>query len=159
MSSFHRKIPKNPSGSRAGAAWRNVLPSADHILAQPLKRCCASRIKLNKTFEFEKKETKHTLFTKNTPFLGVWVCRRKNFFTLSSNYAQSPKKSRNLFVLQFCSWSGSFWHDEMRIWLCLYFQHVTRYIGTDFVEEADKKCKDQKRSLFRKGWFDRKVYF
>ena len=59
-----------------------------------------------------------------------------------------PKTVKNLFVRQFCSWDGSFRHGEMKIWLCLYFQHVTRYIGTDFVEESRQKCKDQKRSIF-----------
>ena len=59
-----------------------------------------------------------------------------------------PKTVKNLCVLQFCSWDGSFRHGEMKIWLCLYFQHVTRYIGTTLWKKADKKCKDQKKSIF-----------
>ena len=59
-----------------------------------------------------------------------------------------PKTGKILFTLQFCSRDGSFRHGEMKIWLCLYFQHVMRHIGTDFVEERRQKCKDQKRSIF-----------
>ena len=80
--------------------------------------------------------------------VGVWDCGRRNFITLSPSYKQSLKNHGNLFLLQSWSWDGSFRHGEMKIWLCLYFQHVTRYIGTDFVEESRQKCKDQQRSIF-----------
>ena len=62
-----------------------------------------------------------------------------------------PKTMKNLFPLQFCSWDGSFRHGEVRIWLCLYFQHVTRYIGTDFVEESRQNAKIRKGAFFAKG--------
>ena len=46
-------------------------------------------------------------------------------------------------------------------WLCLYFQHVTRYIGTDSDGRKEtKKCKDQNRSIFlAKGALIRKSVF
>ena len=122
-----------------------TVPGAGHISAQPSKRCSASRIKPKETVELAKK-TKHTLFW------GVWVCERKNFFTSSPSYKQSPKTVKNLSVLQFCSWDGSFRHGEMKISLCLYFQHVTRYIGTDFVEESRQQMqRSEEEHFFAKG--------
>ena len=70
-----------------------------------------------------------------------------------------PKIVKNLFVLQFCSWDGSFRRGEMKIWLCLYFQHVMRYIGTDFVEESRREMqRSEKEHIFGEGCFDRKEY-
>ena len=47
----------------------------------------------------------------------------------------------------------------MKIWLCLYFQHVKRYIGTDFVEESRQKMqRSEEEHCFREGCFDRKEY-
>ena len=127
------------------STW-NILPDADHMLAQPLKRCNASRIKPNETFDLAKKRQNIALFG------GGEGCGRKNFFTLSPSYKQSPKKRENLFVLQFCSWDGSFRHDEMKMWLCLYFQHVTRYIGTEFVEESRHRMqRSEEEHVFTKG--------
>ena len=80
----------------------------------------------------------------------------ENFFTCrqSTNKVQKIVK---IFVPQFCSWDGSFRHGEMKIWLCLYFQHVTRYIGTDFVEESRRQIqRSEEEHFFRKGYFDRK---
>ena len=94
------------------------IPGADHILAQPLKRCSASRIKPNETV-------------------------------------------KNLFVLQFCSWRGSFGHGEMKIWLCLYSQHVTRYIWNWFCGRKQTKNGKIRRGAFfsrRVLWLER-VYF
>ena len=68
-----------------------------------------------------------------------------------------PKTVKNLPPLQFCSWDGSFRHDEMKIWLCLYFQRVTRYIGTDFVEESRQKMqRSEEEHFFREGYCDTK---
>ena len=70
-----------------------------------------------------------------------------------------PKTVKNFFVLQFCSCDGSFRHGEMKIWVCLDFQHVTRYIGTDFVEERRQKIqRSEKEHFFHEGCFDRKEY-
>ena len=70
-----------------------------------------------------------------------------------------PKTMKNLFVLQFCSWDGSFGHGEVKIWLCLYFQHVTRYIGTDLKEESRQNMqRSEGEYLFREGCFDRTEY-
>ena len=81
---------------------------------------------------------------------------RKNFFSLSPSYVRSLKNRENLFVLQFCSWDGSFQHGEMKIWLCLYFQHVTRYSGTDLVEESRQNMqRSEKEHSFREGCRDR----
>ena len=89
------------------------------------------------------KETQHTLFW------GV----RKNYFSLSPTYKQSPKnREKSLLVLQFCTWDGSFRHGEMKIWLCLYFQHVTRYNETDFVEERRQEMlRSEKEHFFTKN--------
>ena len=122
--------------------WSDIAPGADHILAQPLKRCSASRVKPNETFELAQK--KHNILC-----LECAGCAEERISSRCRQVTSKvPKTVKNLFVLQFCSWDGSFRHGEMKIWLCLYFQHVTRYIGTDFVEESRQKCKDQKRSIF-----------
>ena len=79
------------------------IPGADHILAQTLKRCSASRIKPNETSELAKKRQNILLFqgVKTYFVLGcentlcVGVCRRKNFFRLSPSYVQSPKNREN----------------------------------------------------------------
>ena len=88
----------------------------------------------------------------------MWCARGRISSHCRQVTSKVPKTVKNLFVIQCCSWGGSFRHDEMKIWLCLYFQHVTRYLGTDFVEESRRKCKDQKRSIFSRrvlwqmGW-------
>ena len=91
------------------------VPGADHILAQPLKRWSASRIKPNETFELAKK-------TQNILCCGVCgVCGRKNFFTLSPSYKQSPKKRQKSLcstVLQL-RWVISTWWDE-NMTLCVF---------------------------------------
>ena len=93
-----------------------------------------------------KKETKHTLF---------WGGGGRERTSLRCR--QVPKAVKDFFVLQFCSWDGSFRHGEMKIWLCLYFQHVTRYIGTDFVEEGRQKMqRSENEHFFREGCCDRK---
>ena len=90
---------------------------------------------------------------------GVWGVREKGFLFVVV-MRKVPKTGKNIFVLQFCSWDGSFRYDEMKIWLCLYFQHDTRYIGTDFVEESRQKMqRSEKEHLFAKGALIRRVYF
>ena len=69
-----------------------------------------------------------------------------------------PKTVKNLFVLQFCSWDRSSRHGEMKIWLCLYFQHVTRYLEIEFLEESRQKMQRSEEHFFREGCFDRKEY-
>ena len=102
---------------------------------------------------------KRSNLQKRDKILCFGVCGRKTFFTLSPSYKQSPKTVKHLFVLQFWSWDGSFGHGEMKIWLCLYFQHVTRYIGTDFVEESRQKMqRSEEEHVFREGCFGRKEY-
>ena len=86
-----------------------------------------------------KKETKHTL-------LGGGG--RKNSLLFYQVMHKVPTTVKNFFIRQFCSWDGSFRHGEMKMSLCLYFQYVTRYLGTDFVEKSRRKCKDQERSIF-----------
>ena len=119
------------------------LPGADHILAQPH----ASHASPNETFEFAKKRQK---------ILCFGMCGRENFFTLLPSCAQSPKTVKNLFVLQFWSWNGSFRHGEMKIWLCLYFSMSWGILELILWKKADKKCKDQKGAFFCEGCFDRK---
>ena len=104
-----------------------------------------------------KKETKDTLFW------GVWVCGcvgERISLLCRQVTSKVPKTVKNLFVLQFCSWDGSFRHGEMKRSLCLYFQHVTRYIGTDFVEESRRKMqRSEEEHFFREGCSDRKEFF
>ena len=100
-----------------------------------------------------KKETKHTLY---------WVCGcvgERICLHCRQVTSKVPKTVKNLIVLQFSTWDGSLRHGEMRIWLWLYFQHVTRYIGTDFVEESRRKVqRSEKEHFSREGCFDRKEY-
>ena len=72
-----------------------------------------------------------------------------------------PKTVKNLVVLQFCSWDGSFGQGEMKMWLCLYFQHITGYIGTDFVEESRQKMqRSEEEHLFsRRVLWQERVHF
>ena len=96
---------------------------------------------------------------KRQNILCFGVCGRQNFFTLSPSYTLSPKnleKSLSPTVLEL-GWVIR--NDEMKIWLCLYFQHVTRYIRTDFVEESRQKMqRSEEEHFFRKGCSER-VYF
>ena len=62
------------------------LPGAEHILAQPLKRCSASRIKPNETFKLAKNR-------QNIPlFWGVRGVREKEFLYV---VAKLRAKSQN----------------------------------------------------------------
>ena len=124
-----------------------IIPGADHILAQPLKQCSVSRIKPNETFELAKKR-QNMLFLQNILCFGV--VPEKGFpHVVAKLHAKSQNPWKISLSYSLAVKMGSFRHGEMKIWLCLYFQHVTRYIGTDFVEEKQtKKCKDQKRSIF-----------
>ena len=125
------------------------IRGADHILAQPFKQCSASRIKPNETFEVPKKRQKILCFRGGG---------EKEFLYVVAKLRTKSQKPRKI------SWSYSFavemGHFDMvrwKIWLCLYFQHVTRYIGTDFVEESRQKMqRSEEEHFFRKGCFDRK---
>ena len=129
------------------------MPGADHMLAQPLKRSSASRIRSNETFELAKKREKIFCF-------GVCGCVEERISLRCRQVTHKvPKTMENLFVLQFPSWDGSFRHGEMEIWLCLYF-HVTRYIGADFVEKSRQKLqRSEKEHFFAKGALIRKNIF
>ena len=119
------------------------IPGADHMLAQLLKRCRSSRIKPNETLELAKKETKHTLFW------GVWVCERKDFFTLSPSYAQSSKKPWKISLSD--SFAVEMGHFDMARWkydsVCI-FSMLQDTLELILWKKADKTCKDQKRSIF-----------
>ena len=115
------------------------VPGADHTLAQPSKRYSASRIKPNETFELATKRQKILCF-------GCEV--REVLYFVAKLQSKSQKTVKNLFVLQFCSWDGSFRYGEMKIWLCLYFQHVTKYIETNFVEESRQKMQRSEEEHF-----------
>ena len=94
-----------------------------------------------------KKEAKHTLVLGCAGERISLHCRQVT--------SRVPKTMKNLCVLQFCSWDGSFRHGKMKIWVCSYFQHVTRYIGTDFVEESRQKMqRSEKENFFREKCFD-----
>ena len=105
-------ISKLPHSTPTGKVSCPIyIPGANHILAQPLKRCSASRIKPKETFELAKKK-------QNILCFGVCeVCGcvgEKNLFTLSPSYVQSPKnREKSLYptVLQL-RWVISTWRDE-----------------------------------------------
>ena len=138
-------------GQKKGKKISSAIPGADHILAQPLKRYSDSCIKPNETFELAKKRQNIVCFGV-CGCVGEWISSRCRQVT-----SKVPKTVKNLVVLQFCTWDGSFRHGEMKIWLCLYFQHVKRYIRTDFVEESRQQMqKSETKNCFREGCFDRK---
>ena len=148
--------------------WFLNIPGADHILAQPLKRCSASRIKSNETFELAKTRRntlwfgvwKHTLFWGVKTYSVLGCVGERISLRCRQVTSKVPKTVKNLFVLQFCSRDGSFRHDEMKIWLCLYFQHVTRHIGTDFAKENRQKVqRSEEEYFFGEGCFDKKECF
>ena len=100
----------------------------------------ASRINPNETFEVAKKETKYTL-------LETVVGERKNFLTLPLKYAQSPRncqKSLCPTVLQLRWVYMVRWKYES---VCI-FSMLWDTLGLILWKKADKKCKDQKRSIF-----------
>ena len=128
----------------------DTLPGADCVLAQLLKWYSTSPIKPNETFELAKKR-------QNILITGMWGGR----ISLSCHQVTRKvlKAVENLFILQFCSWDGSFRHGERKRGLCLYFQCVTRYIGTDFVEESRLEMQRSKEEHFlREGCLDRTEY-
>ena len=118
-----RKFPRE-NESRSGAfdvllmEIKCNIPGADPILAQPLKRCSASRIKPNETFEVAKKRWNILCFGV-CGCVDVWVCRcvgvwRKKFLyvvvKLQAKF-QKPWKSPCPTVLQL-RWVISTWWDE-----------------------------------------------
>ena len=135
------------------------IPGADHILAQPSKRCSASRIKIEWNVRTCKKEKKHSVWgvAGCAGCAGVW---EKEFpYIVAKLQAKSQKPSKIYLFLQFCSEDESFRHGEMKMGLCLYFQHVTRHIGTDFVEGSRQKMqRSEEEHFFGEGCFDRKDY-
>ena len=117
-----------------------AVPGADHILAQPLKRCSASRIRPNETFKLAKKRRK---------ILCFGLCGRKDFFRLSPSYKQSPENRENLLcptVLQL-RWD----HFDMVRWkydsVCI-SSMLRDTLELILWKKADKKYQDQKRSIF-----------
>ena len=125
---------------------------ADHILAQPLKWCSVSCIKPNETFELAKKR-------QNTLCFGV--CGRKNFFEMSPSYKQSPKNRQKISLS--CSFAVEMGHFDMVRWKCNSVDISSMLWDTlELIlwKKADKKCKDQKRSIiWRRVLWQERVYF
>ena len=125
------------------------IAGADHILAQPLKRCSASCIKLNETFEFSKKRQN----------ILCWKGGggRKVLFTLSPSYAQSPKHREKSLSYSFAVEMGHF--DMVR---CKYDSvcsacseiHWNWFCG----RKQTKNAEIRKGAFFGEGCFDRKEY-
>ena len=81
--------------------------------------------------------------------LGCVGVREKEFpYVVAKLHTKSQKRWKISLCLQFCSWNGSSRHGEIKIWLCLYFQHVTRYIEADFVEESRQKMQRSEEEHF-----------
>ena len=77
--------------------------------------------------------------------VGEW--EKEFLFFMAKLHAKAQKPWKSLFVLQFRSRDGSFRHDEMKITLCI--SSMSRgTLELILMKKADKKCKDQKRSIF-----------
>ena len=121
------------------------IPGAHHILVQPLKRYSASRIKPNGTFELAKKR-------QNIPCFGVCGVREKEFLHVVAKLRTKSQKPWKISVSY--SLIIGMGHFDMVRWKydCLYFQHVRRYIETDFVEESRQKMhRSEEEHFFQKG--------
>ena len=96
---------------------------------------------------------------KRQNMLCFGVCRRKNFFTLSPSYAQSPKnreKSLCSKVLEL-RWIISTWWDEnmtLFVFSASYETHWNWFCG----RKQTKNAKIRRGALLREGCFDRKEY-
>ena len=134
------------------------IPGAAHILAQPLKRCSVSRTKLNETSELAKK--RHNIFCFGVcGCVGVRVCGRKNFFTLSPSYMQSPKNREKCLCLTVLElrWVISTWWDEnmtLFVFSVCYEIHWDWFCG----RKQTKNAKIRRGVFFREGCFARKEY-
>ena len=130
--------------------WKNIL-GADHILAQPLKRRSASRIKPNETFELAKKRQNILCFW------GEW--EKGISFRCGKVTRKGPKTVKNLLVLQLWVEVGHF--DTMRWKYDSVFQHVMNYTGTDFVKESRQEMQRSKEEHFfsqRVLWYERPYF-
>ena len=116
------------------------IPGADHILAQPVKRCRASRIKPNETFELAKKRKKN--------IIHFGVCGRKNFFMSSPSCKQSPKSGEKSLcpTVLALKWVISTWWDgnmTLLVFSACYEIHWNWFCGR----------KQTKNAKIRKGAF------
>ena len=111
------------------------------IIWHNLWRGEASRVKPNETFELAKKKQKiHSV-------LGCVGVRKKGFIFVVAKLHANFQKPWKISVLQLCSWDGFFRHDEMKITLCI--SSMSRgTLELILWKKEDKKCKDQKRSIF-----------
>ena len=136
------------------------LPGAEHILAQPLKRCTASRVKPNETFQLAKKRQTYSVLG----CVGVWVCgcvgvRKKEFFYVVAKLqakSQKPSKSLCPTVLEL-RWVISTWWDEnmtLFVFSACYEIRWNWFCG----RKQTKHAKIRKRAFFGEGCFDRKEY-
>ena len=126
------------------------LPGAGHILAQPLKRRSASRIKPGWNVQTCKKDTKHSLF---------WDVRKKEFlYVVAELRAKSHKPWKSLCptVLQL-RWLISTWWDEnvtLFVISACYKIHWNWFYGRN----QTKAQRSKEKHFLGEGCFDRKEY-
>ena len=95
-----------------------------------------------------KKETKHALFW------GVW--EKEFLYVVAKSCAKSQKPWK---ISLSYSFAVEMDHFDMVRWKCdsvCIFSMLRDTLELILWEKADKNCKDQKRSIFRWGCFDRK---
>ena len=112
------------------------------MLAQPLKQCSASRIKLNETFELAKKR-------ENIAQFEGGGARKKEFLHVVARLrAQSQKSWKISLSYSFAVEMGHFdmvrWKDDS----VYIFSMLRDTLELILWKKADKKCKDQKRGIF-----------
>ena len=121
--------------------WHNRWSGAVPHLSNRMKRS-----------NFQKRDKTHFA-------LGVCgVCGRKNFFTLSSNHAQSPKKSWKIFLSY--NFGVGMGHFDVVRWKCdsvCIFSMLRDTLKLIFLEKSRQKMqRSEEEHFFAKGGFDRK---
>ena len=118
------------------------IPGVDHILAQPLKRCSASRIKLNETCELAKNRQYTLCF-------GVCGCVGERISSSCRQITRKVPKTVKISLSYSCAVEMG--HFDMVRWKYDSVGIFSMLRDTSELilwKKADKKCKDQKRSIF-----------
>ena len=125
---------------RVRYSYKRHIPDADHVLAQPSKRCSASRVKPNETFE---------LATKRQNTLCLEGGREKEFLhVVAKLQAKSQKPWKIPLSYSFAVEMGHFDMVRWRYLSVCIFSMLRDTLELILWKKADKKCKDQKKSMF-----------
>ena len=130
--------------------WPSYLPGADHILAQPLKRCSASRIKPNERFELAKKR-------QNILCLRCLGVQEKRFLYVVAKLRVKSQKPWNISLSY--SFGVKMGHFAMVRWkydsVCI-FSMLRDTLELICGRKQTKNAKIRRGAFFREGCFDRK---